>query len=346
MLFARYGRSAFAFMVPALLGWLGLAAMAQDVPHKPGWEEEQAILKRTGQLPKEEKPGLGGKEQMSKFEQLMLERLRLTAQQQERVHAILIAHAGQMVKGETSKKSFADDYGQEYKELKKQAEEAKQAKDKEKLKSIMERLSQLRQQQLSAKTQASPDYSSLIADIEKELTKAQVDDFLKLVEELGMTKDEDAGAKLLPKEYIHIITSDSIGLSDEQHRRITTIYKQTQEEAKKLAADKSKLPPLLAKMRADIRAVLEPTQRRMSAQLLLKAEGRSQKQAPQPGAKEGQPGAEGAQPGAEGGDGSGTPPPAELSAGKHKSQKPGKKEKSRGESTDSKAAPAEGGGGS
>ncbi len=318
-------------------------ARAQDVKHKPGWEEEQEILKKTGQLPKDEKPGLGGKEQMSKFEQLMLERLRLTTQQQERIHAILIAHAGQMVKGETSKKSFADEHGQEYKALKKQAEEAKQAKDKDKLKSIMERLSELRQQQLSAKTQASPDYSSLIADIEKELTKAQVDDFLKLVEELGMTKDEDAGAKLLPKEYIHLITSDSVGLSDDQRREIATIYKRTQEEAKKLAEDKSKLPPLLAKMRADIRAVLEPTQRRIAAQILLKAEGRSQKQVPQTGVREGQPGAEGAQPGAEGGDESQTPPPAESGAGEHKSQKSGKKGKAKSESTDREAAPAEGG---
>ncbi|MCC7292137.1 MAG: hypothetical protein IT449_08780 [Phycisphaerales bacterium] len=342
MTFARTASWTLRLLVPCLLG---LSAAAQDVPHKPGWEEELEVLKRTGQLPKEDKPGLGGKEQMSKFEQLMNERLRLTAQQQERIHAILIAHAGQMLKGETNKKSFADEHGQEYKELRKQAEEAKQAKDKEKLKSIMERLSQLRQQQLSAKSQASPDYSSLIADIEKELTRAQVDDFLKLVEELGMSKDEDAGAKLLPKEYIHIITSAGIGLSDDQHRQITTIYKQTQEDARKLGEDKSKLPPLLAKMRADIRAVLEPTQRRVSAQLLLKAEGRSQKQTPQPGAKEGQPGAEDSEPGAEGGDGSTAPPPAESGAGKHKSQKSGKKGKAKAESTDPDAAPAEGGDG-
>lgn len=263
------------FSVPLLLSTgFGPAAIAQEVPKKPGWEKEAEILRNTGQVQEDEKAGFGGKEQLSRFELMLVERLKLSDAQRAKVHAILLDHTAKAVSAAPAKKAFQEEFGQEYKALKRQADEAKKAGDKAKLRSIMQRLTELRNKQLSSEQAAEPDFAEMLSAIEAELTRQQAAELYKIADEFGMTKDTDVGAKLLPKEFIGVVTGPTMRLNEDQRRRIIDIYRQTQDEARGVAGDKEKLTALLTKMRADIRAVLDPGQRRLAAVLLSKAESR------------------------------------------------------------------------
>lgn len=253
---------------------LGSAAIAQEVPKKPGWEKEAEVLRETGQVKEDEKAGFGGKEQLSRFELMLVERLKLSDAQRAKIHAILLDHTAKAVSAAPAKKAFQEEFGQEYKALKRQADEAKKAGDKEKLRSIMQRLTELRNKQLSSEQAGEPDFAEMLSAIEAELTRQQAAELYKIADEFGMTKDSDVGAKLLPKEFIGVVTGPTMRLNEDQRRRIIDIYRQTQDEARGIAGDKEKLTALLTKMRADIRAVLDPGQRRLAAVLLSKAESR------------------------------------------------------------------------
>ncbi|MCG3130631.1 MAG: hypothetical protein FLDDKLPJ_01397 [Phycisphaerae bacterium] len=254
---------------------LGSAACAQDVPKKPGWEKEAEALRDTGQVKEDEKAGFGGKEQLSRFELMLVERLKLSDAQRAKVHAILLDHTAKAVSAAPAKKAFQEEFGQEYKALKRQADEAKKAGDKAKLRSIMQRLTELRNKQLSSEQAGEPDFAEMLSAVEAELTRQQAAELYKIADEFGMTKDTDVGAKLLPKEFIGVVTGPTMRLNEDQRRRIIDIYRQTQDEARGVAGDKEKLTALLTKMRADIRAQLDPAQRRLAATLLSKAESRS-----------------------------------------------------------------------
>lgn len=263
------------FSVPLLLSTgFGPAAIAQEVPKKPGWEKEAELLRETGQVKEDEKAGFGGKEQLSRFELMLVERLKLSDAQRAKVHAILLDHTAKAVSAAPAKKAFQEEFGQEYKALKRQADEAKKDGDKAKLRSIMQRLTELRNKQLSSEQAGEPDFAEMLSAIEAELTRQQAAELYKIADEFGMTKDTDVGAKLLPKEFIGVVTGPTMRLKEDQRREIIDIYRQTQDEARGVAGDKEKLTALLTKMRADIRAVLDPGQRRLAAALLSKAESR------------------------------------------------------------------------
>lgn len=279
-----YGKTGRFTVMSLALSALTVSAYAavqdQEVERKPGWEQEEAAIRKANRNNKEKQevdPGLGGKEQVSKLLQMMTERLSLSAIQQERINAILTAHGAELSGSPKQKKPESTD---EYKELKEAFKQAREAEDWVQRKKIEDRLAALRHEQLSAKSSSKPDYWGLIDEIEKELTEAQIPEFRKLAEELGMTRDIDAGSKLKPKDYLRVVTGRTVGLKPEQIRKIEFIYRDTQEKAKEVASDRKKLLELLARMRADIRAVLDANQRRLVAQLLIKAEERLEKDSP------------------------------------------------------------------
>lgn len=270
----RMNRALVVLSAVSLMSGLGSAARSQDVEHKPGWEQEEAAVRKSGKKG-DAKPGLLGKDELSKLMQMMTDRLKLNDAQQQKINAVLQAHAAEMSGAQNSKKTEESD---QYKDLKDQFKKARESEDFVARHKIESQLSSMRHDQMAAKSAATPDYDALMDDIEKELTQAQIPEFRKLAEEVGIAGNADAGSKLKPKDYLHIITGKTVSLKPEQVRKIEFIYRDTQEQAKEVASDHQKLVDLITKMRADMRDVLDANQRRLVAQLLSKAEERQQKE--------------------------------------------------------------------
>lgn len=186
------------------------------------------------------------------------DKLGLTGEVKDKVEKLFSEHDTRLKQAVDQRQTFAKEHGEEMKKLQEEAAAAKKNNDEAKQKELAQKLETLKQQR--AKIEALADPMPLLRGILDVLEPTQVDRYKSLTKEMGVDLDQDPAANVSGKDFLKAAASKDIGVDSKQKKSIEKLGKAFSEEAKKAASDKAALAQLTAKLKSDVRAVLNAEQ--------------------------------------------------------------------------------------